>query len=81
MVSALGRSEGTPASDRGLTRSPGRGTPRPETGALASEQLGLFGVPHPVVEQLRTVDINNMTPLQALEQLARLVDAARSGPK
>lgn len=81
MVSALGRSVGTPNVDRGLTRSPGRGTSRSETSALDSDQLGLFGVPYPVVEQLRAVDVNNMTPLQALEQLARLVDAARSGPK
>jgi hypothetical protein len=29
--------------------------------------------PHPVVERLREVDPNNLTPLQALELLAKLV--------
>jgi DNA mismatch repair protein MutS len=41
----------------------------------AGDQLALFGVmTHPVVQQLRTVDPNKMTPIQALEMLARLVD-------
>jgi DNA mismatch repair protein MutS len=40
-----------------------------------NDQLGLFGVlPHPVVEELKKVKPNNMTPIQALELLARLVD-------
>ncbi|MBV9109505.1 MAG: DNA mismatch repair protein MutS, partial [Gemmatimonadetes bacterium] len=48
--------------------------PRPEP-AL---QLGLFGPPvHPAVEKLRGVDVNRMTPLQALNLLAELSDAAR----
>jgi hypothetical protein len=47
----------------------------------ASEQLGLFGLPHPVVERLRQLDINTMTPLQALEQLSKLVDEARAGQR
>jgi hypothetical protein len=38
----------------------------------------LFGVPHPVVELLRAIDVNTMTPLQALQQLAKLVDAVRT---
>ena len=43
--------------------------------ASAGDQLALFGVmTHPVVQQLRTVDPNKMTPIQALEMLARLVD-------
>jgi hypothetical protein len=42
---------------------------------VADSQLALFGVmPHPVVQQLRNVDPNSMTPIQALEMLARLVD-------
>jgi hypothetical protein len=32
---------------------------------------------HPVVQQLRTVDPNKMTPIQALEMLARLVDEVK----
>jgi hypothetical protein len=42
------------------------------------EQLGLFGSSHPVVERLRALDIDNLTPRQALEQLAQLVDEVRS---
>lgn len=43
--------------------------------ASAGDQLALFGVmTHPVVQQLRTIDPNKMTPIQALEMLARLVD-------
>jgi len=42
------------------------------------DQLALFGVmTHPVVQQLRNVEPNNMTPIQALEMLARLVDEIR----
>ena len=32
---------------------------------------------HPVVQRLRNVEPNKMTPLQALEMLARLVDEAK----
>jgi len=32
---------------------------------------------HPVVQQLKNVDPNKMTPMQALEMLARLVDEVR----
>jgi hypothetical protein len=38
-------------------------------------------MPHPVIERLRALDINTMTPLQALEQLAKLVDEARAGQR
>ena len=42
------------------------------------DQLALFGVmTHPVVQQLRNVDPNKMTPIQALEMLARLVDEVK----
>jgi DNA mismatch repair protein MutS len=42
------------------------------------DQLALFGLtPHPLVQQLRKLDPNAMTPIQALEMLARLVDEAR----
>jgi hypothetical protein len=34
-------------------------------------------LPHPVVERLRELDVNTMTPLQALELLARLAADAR----
>ncbi len=46
--------------------------------AAAVEQLPLFAAaPHPVVELLRAIDPDGVTPRQALEHLAALVDAAR----
>ncbi len=45
--------------------------PREAKGAV--EQLALFAsVPHPAVERLRGVDLNNLTPLLALQLLAEL---------
>ncbi len=44
----------------------------------ANDQLALFGVmTHPVVQQLKNVEPNTMTPIQALELLARLVDEVK----
>jgi DNA mismatch repair protein MutS len=40
-------------------------------------QLGLFGAPHPVVERLASLDVNTITPIDALTILARLVDEAK----
>jgi DNA mismatch repair protein MutS len=42
-------------------------------------QLGLFevGLPHPVVERLRVMDVDGLTPLQALNLLAELKKAAK----
>jgi DNA mismatch repair protein MutS len=47
--------------------------------AAPEEQLGLFlaTAPHPVVERLRALDTNDMTPLQALQVLAELSEDAR----
>jgi len=43
-----------------------------------SDQLPLFGLmPHPVVDKLRKVEPNTMTPIQALEMLALLVDEVK----
>ncbi|HJQ11265.1 MAG TPA: DNA mismatch repair protein MutS [Gemmatimonadaceae bacterium] len=43
------------------------------------DQLALFGVAtHPVVEKLKRLEPNEITPLQALETLSRLVDEAKS---
>jgi DNA mismatch repair protein MutS len=54
---------------------PRSGRASPVLSDVADSQLALFGVmPHPVVQQLRNVDPNSMTPIQALEMLARLVD-------
>jgi DNA mismatch repair protein MutS len=41
------------------------------------DQLGLFGQPNPIVEQLATLDVNTMTPLEALSRLAALADEAK----
>jgi len=41
------------------------------------DQLALFSVPDPLVERLREVDANGLTPLQALALLAELSAAAR----
>jgi DNA mismatch repair protein MutS len=46
----------------------------------AGEQLALFAtLPHPVVDKLGKMDPNTMTPLQALDVLARLVDEIKNG--
>jgi DNA mismatch repair protein MutS len=46
------------------------------------DQLGLFasGPPHPVVERLRDIDVNTLTPLEALALLAQLTAEARAEP-
>jgi DNA mismatch repair protein MutS len=42
------------------------------------DQLALFGaMAHPVVQKLRNLEPNTMTPIQALELVARLVDEVR----
>ena len=50
-----------------------------------ADQLGLFvapapSAPHPVVDALRTVDPNHLTPMQALELLVRLAAQAQASP-
>ena len=55
-----------------------RGEPAPASRHPAAEQLGLFAAaPHPVVEALRAVDPNTLTPLEALTLLATLAESAR----
>jgi DNA mismatch repair protein MutS len=46
------------------------------------DQLGLFasGAPHPVVERLLGIDVNTLTPLEALALLAQLTAEARAEP-
>ena len=52
----------------------------PASGHPPDAQLALFvAEPHPVVERLREVDPNNLTPLQALELIARLVEQVKGG--
>src|SRR5205814_1328859 len=53
---------------------PRSGRASPARASATDDQLALFGVmTHPVVQQLRKVEPNAMTPIQALELLARLV--------
>ncbi|HET7273903.1 MAG TPA: DNA mismatch repair protein MutS [Longimicrobiaceae bacterium] len=42
------------------------------------DQLRLFDTPHPVVERLRVVDPDHLTPMQALSLIAELATHARS---
>jgi DNA mismatch repair protein MutS len=82
-VLALLEGDGAAMVD-GLGRKPAPGTREAGSGKKNvrprdTDQLALFGAqPHPVVEQLRTVDANAMTPLQALELVARLAEQART---
>jgi DNA mismatch repair protein MutS len=55
-----------------------RMTPRDRPDAVPVDQLALFGSePDPIVEELKGMDPNTMTPLQALDTLARLVTDAQ----
>jgi DNA mismatch repair protein MutS len=53
---------------------------RRNTPAAAPDQFALFAVaqPHAVVEQLRTIDVNTLTPLAALQLVAELAERART---
>jgi DNA mismatch repair protein MutS len=55
-----------------------RMAPRDRAADEAMGQLALFGSePNSIVEELKGIDPNNMTPLQALDTLARLVSDAQ----
>ncbi len=54
--------------------------PRPRS-VPPADQLALFGgAPDPVVEELRSIDVDRMTPLEALSRLAELQRRARERP-
>lgn len=56
----------------GLAKDARRGT------TVSPDQLGLFAAaPHPVVEKLKEVNVDGLTPLAALTLLASLVDETR----
>jgi DNA mismatch repair protein MutS len=46
-------------------------------GEASRDQLGLFAQPNAIVDQLASLDVNSMTPLEALSRLAGLVDEAK----
>jgi DNA mismatch repair protein MutS len=57
---------------------PRHGNASRATPAVSDDQLALFGLmAHPVVQQLRKLEPNAMTPIKALEILARLVDESK----
>jgi DNA mismatch repair protein MutS len=43
------------------------------------DQLGLFGAQHPIVDELKQLNPDAMTPLEALTLVTRLVGRARQG--
>ncbi len=53
------------------------GAARPAT--APDPQLALFApaTPHPALESLRAIEVDDLTPRQALERLAELVEEAR----
>jgi DNA mismatch repair protein MutS len=82
----VGRLAGLPGSVLGRARAILRllegghlvASREPEVITSADEQLGLFlPRPDPVVERLRALDTNSMTPLQALQELSELAIRAR----
>lgn len=62
------------ASNTGPSLGRSGRTPAPD-----ANQLALFGpaVPHPVLEDLRRMDVNTLTPLAALQLLAELAERAK----
>ncbi|MBX3440182.1 MAG: DNA mismatch repair protein MutS, partial [Planctomycetaceae bacterium] len=56
----------------------GRPTIPARESRAASRQLSLFGPePHPLLDELKGLNLDNMTPLQAMQELARLRDQAQ----
>jgi DNA mismatch repair protein MutS len=45
--------------------------------AIERQQLGLFAASNPIIEELSGLDVNSMTPLEALSRLAALVEEAK----
>ncbi|MHB1225530.1 MAG: DNA mismatch repair protein MutS, partial [Gemmatimonadaceae bacterium] len=64
-----------------VDRRPPAGERRASARAANADQLALFAPagPHPAVLTLRAVDVNSMTPLQALTLIAELSRQARDG--
>ncbi|MEP6491657.1 MAG: DNA mismatch repair protein MutS [bacterium] len=63
---------------RGPQLHPGHASRSPKSGA--TDQLGLFApATHPVVDALASIDVNSLTPLEALTRLAGFVEDAKRG--
>ena len=84
-LGAMGRDAGTgaPAEPAPVAGGTAGERARARRAAAATrapaDQLSFFAPapPHPVVEQLRALDANHLTPMQALELLGRLAADAR----
>jgi DNA mismatch repair protein MutS len=80
----LAELEGRAPNDGGARRAPGAAPPARAPGRAPlppHDQLALFAPPappHPALEELRAVDPNNLTPMQALALVARLAESARA---
>ncbi|HUX89037.1 MAG TPA: DNA mismatch repair protein MutS, partial [Chloroflexota bacterium] len=61
--------------ERGDRRRPGK----PVEPAVEVVQLSLFGGPNPVVEELKSLDLLSLSPLEALSKLFELQEKARNG--
>ncbi len=58
----------------------GHAATAPVASVVPVAQFSLFAdTPHPVIDELRGIDANALTPLQALQLVARLTDQARGG--
>jgi DNA mismatch repair protein MutS len=63
-----------------LARKGGGKTGRVQRAAPAADQLALFGsAAHPVVEALKQLDPDSISPREALALLAKMVEQAREG--
>jgi DNA mismatch repair protein MutS len=71
IVSALG------SARKGATDSSGRAASAGKT--AYKDQLGLFAPQHPIVDELKQLNPDAMTPLEALTLVTRLVGRARQG--
>jgi DNA mismatch repair protein MutS len=61
-----------------IEQTPGAAGPADASQRHASDQMSLFTeyIPHPVVDELTNLDLNNLTPMQAFETLRRLHEEA-----
>jgi DNA mismatch repair protein MutS len=61
-------------------RSPDGASAKRKEQTTSQDQLALFGpMPHPIIDELKHLDPNEMTPMDALKLLNRLVDRAKQG--
>jgi len=64
-------------SRQALAKRPSRGRRRPKE--VMPQQLPLLGQKSPIAEELEKLDINSLTPLEALTRLYELQKKAKEG--